>query len=156
MRITTTLLLLFSFLLFNCSSDDNSKKVIEIKKPVLEFKNKEVKLLIEDKVTLSFKTKEIQLTAQDTINPFDQLIVHNNVNLSDIEWSISNNDVVALTREMAEAKTNGEAVITAKIKNTNERATLKIIVSEIKISFTKKELYLDMRQTPVIDLSTLL
>lgn len=138
MKLKLTILSIFSILLFNCSSSDNNNVVIE-KKPTLEFKIKQKQLLKEDSANLLY-----------------DLIINNNLDLNDIQWNSSNNDIVAVDKANIIAKQHGEAIITAKVKNTLESASITVVVSDVTINFKQESVTIDITKKEKIDLDQFL
>lgn len=138
MKFKIALLTILALLLLGCSSDDNSKGTIQ-KKPTLEFKVKQKQLLIQDKANLLY-----------------DLVVNNNLNIDDIQWNSSNIQVVSVEKGILQAKQFGEVIITARVKNTQESATIKVIVSDVRVSFKQEETQVDVSKSNILDLNSLL
>lgn len=137
MKIKITLLMLFSFLLSNCSSDDNGKKVEE-KKVVIEFKKKEQIILIEQELDLMYE------------------LVVSNVDLSELIWNSSDSEIVSVDKGLIKTKKIGEVMVTVKIRNTDKTAALKVIVSKKNIYFKQKEVLIDANKSKTLDLNEFL
>ncbi|MGL4585139.1 MAG: hypothetical protein ACRCVU_19400 [Flavobacterium sp.] len=135
-----TLLLFISFLFFNCSSDDNTN--LEGQKPALEFSSSERVLLLDDSLSL---LKELKINDQTDV--------------IDIEWSSSNKKVIN-TIDVFEISLKpldyGETTITAKVKGTNKKANLKVIVKDMKLFFTHGQVEIDMHKESTTDLTKVL
>ncbi|EPH13588.1 hypothetical protein HMPREF9713_00535 [Myroides odoratimimus CCUG 12700] len=135
MKTKITVLMILSFLFFNCSSsDDNSP-------------NEEAKVKIE------FKNKEKQILVNENLNLLNELILEN-VDPKAILWNGYDNKVIELTGTTLKGITKGETTITASLKNTDKKTTLKIIVNDVKIAFNKDQIELEKKKT--INLSALL
>ncbi|MDM1405496.1 hypothetical protein HX039_15520 [Myroides marinus] len=76
MKVKIALLMICSFLLFNCSSDDSG--------------NKDTK-----EVSISFKSKQKFVSLGQDVNLFDELVLVN-VSAKDIEWSSTNPNIAQL------------------------------------------------------------
>lgn len=132
MNIRITLLMIFSFLLFNCSSDD--KKEIIGKSTVLEFKE-----------------KEKQIFYGDTVNLMSELTVEN-IDLGNLLWHYSNTDILYIKQHNIQAVAQGETTVTVTDKTTGKKASLKIVVSMVSISFKQEQVVMNVKESETLDL----
>ncbi|MHC5354724.1 Ig-like domain-containing protein [Myroides sp. LJL115] len=137
------LFVLMSFLLLNCSSDDNNSKSEEDKNPshLLEFKNKELTLLVDEKVNLIY-----ELTLK-------------NIDVDDLQWFTSNPEVVTIEATTIMANKPGDSQVSVKDKKSGVSTSLLVKVDppkEAKISFTKESLEIDGQVTRELDLKEFL
>ncbi|WP_121967361.1 Ig-like domain-containing protein [Myroides sp. N17-2] len=140
MRSKYTLLLFLSFLFFNCSSDDNTG--LKGQTPAIEFRNSECVLLLDDNLSL-----------------LKELKINDETDVFDIEWSSSNKKVINtidIFKISLKPLDYGETTITAKIKGTNKKATLKVIVKDMKLFFTQGQVEIDMLKESTTDLTKVL
>lgn len=105
MKFKSVFFVLFSMLIFSCSSSDDNKPTPPPKK-----------------VTIEFKTKEKQLLANESFDLLNELILEN-VDAKTIVWSGHNEKVVSLTGTTIKAIAKGETAITASIKNSDKKTT---------------------------------
>ncbi|MGL4581643.1 MAG: Ig-like domain-containing protein, partial [Flavobacterium sp.] len=80
-------------------------------------------------------------------------LIVDNANLSDLEWNSNNSEIVSVDKGTINSKKVGEAIITVLVKGTDKKATIKIIVSEIKLFFKTKEVEIDAKKNKTIDLN---
>ncbi|MGL4581471.1 MAG: Ig-like domain-containing protein, partial [Flavobacterium sp.] len=137
MRFKIILLLFFSFLFLNCSSDDDRKKTVEQKK-----------------ISIELKINQKQLLKSEQISLLDQLIL-SNVSLSELYWDSSNPEIVEVNKDIVKAKAKGESIITIGIKDTDKKASLKIIVSDSRVSFKQEQIMISSKDKDY-DLNSLL
>lgn len=136
MRIKSILFVLCSMFIFSCSSSDDSKPIPPPKK-----------------VTLEFKTKEKQLLVNESFDLLNELILEN-VDVKTIDWSGHSDKVVGLTGTTIKAIAKGETAITASIKNSDKKTTMKIVVSDVKVGFKQEKA--EVTKSKTIDLNELL
>lgn len=136
MKLRFLLLTIFSFLLFNCSSDDKNKQEIQKEKPAISFKIEEKKLLLEEQDNLLY-----------------DLNIRGQIDLDNLQWSSSNSSVLEVNKGLIKAKGLGEVIITVWIKNTLETAKLKVVVNTFKVSFTSDVVDVDMKDVSKVDYS---
>ncbi|KZE76755.1 Ig-like domain-containing protein [Myroides marinus] len=133
MKLKITFFIIFSFLLFNCSSSD---------KPEIEVNT----------VAFSFRVQEKQLALYQDFDLLKELVVNEKIDLKNIEFSSSNTNVAIVNKQVLRTKSVGQATITAKVLSTGKTATLKIIVKDSNISFENYTLTVDIDKTKSVDL----
>lgn len=136
MKLKQVLFVLCSLFIFSCSSSDDDKPTPPLKK-----------------VTIEFKTKEKQLLVNESFDLLNELILEN-VDVKTIIWSGHSDKVVSLTGTTIKAIAKGETAITASIKNSDKKTTMKIVVSDVKVSF--KEEKAEVSKGKTLDLNELL
>lgn len=139
MKIKLPLVIMFCFMLFNCSSDDKNKEVIQPQKPAISFKVKDKRLRVDQELNLLY-----------------ELSLSDNIDLNSIQWSSSDKSVVEVEKGLIKTKDIGQATITAWIRNKSESTELKVIVDNIKVSFSSNLVDIDMKDTKDFDFSKLL
>lgn len=139
MKIKMPLVIMFCFMLFNCSSDDNSKKEIQPSKPLISFKEKEKRIRVNQEMNLLY-----------------ELNLSDNIDLNSIQWSSSNTSVLEVEKGLVKAKDLGQSIITAWIKNKSESTELKVFVDNFKVTFSSNLVDIDMKDTKEFDFSKLL
>ncbi|MDR0227627.1 MAG: Ig-like domain-containing protein [Flavobacteriaceae bacterium] len=136
MKVKVALLMICSFLLFNCSSDDNS--------------NKDTK-----EVSISFKSKQKFIPVGQDVNLVDELVLEN-VNPKDIEWSSTNPNIAPVKDGIVTGVRIAGSVIVAKIRNSDKTATLNVRVGTTSLYFLGSHDGLDLDQTKTRDIKPLL
>jgi hypothetical protein len=121
----------------NCSSDDDKKTKV-----------------VEEKIAVEFKSEQLQLLLSEQTSLLDQLIL-SNVDLSDLSWQSNNTEVVEINKDVVKAKAKGEAIVSVTIKNTGQKASIKIIISDFRIAFKQEEVEVSSKGKD-FDLTTLL
>lgn len=133
MKLKITFFIIFSFLLFNCSSSD---------KPEVEVNT----------VAFSFRVQERQLALYQNFDLLKELVVNEKIDLKNIEFTSSNENVASVEKEFLKTRAIGQTTITAKVLSTGKTAILKIIVKDSEISFENYSITVDMDKTKSIDL----
>ncbi|MDM1376777.1 Ig-like domain-containing protein [Myroides marinus] len=136
MKVKIALLMICSFLLFNCSSDDNS--------------NKNTK-----EVSISFKNKQKFVSLGQDVNLVDELVLVN-VSAKDIEWSSTNPNIAPVKDGIVTGVRIAGSVIVAKIRNSEKTATLNVRVGTTSLYFLGSHDGLDLDQTKTRDIKPLL
>lgn len=136
MKFKSVFFVMFSMLIFSCSSSDDNKPTPPPKK-----------------VTIEFKVKEKQLLVNESFDLLNELILEN-ADVKTIVWSGHNDKVVGLTGTTIKAIAKGETAITASIKNSDKKATLKIVVSDVKVGFKQEKA--EVSKSKTLDLNELL
>ncbi|KUF45145.1 hypothetical protein AS361_15070 [Myroides marinus] len=132
MNIRITLLMIFSFLLFNCSSDDKKE-------------------IIEKSIVLEFKEKQKQIFYGDRVNLMSELTVEN-IDLGNLLWHYSNSDILYIKEYNVQAISQGETTVTVTDKTTGKKASLKIVVSMVSISFKQEQVVMNVKDSETLDL----
>lgn len=135
MKTRISLLMIFSFLLFSCSSNDDNN-IEELKK-----------------IKMEFKAKERQLFVGESLNLLNELILEK-VDPETIIWTVSNPKVIQLEKNTIKAIGKGESTVVATLKNSTHRTTLKITVSDYKIIFKHDKIAVEHKKT--VDLNDIL
>lgn len=137
MKFKIIVLFFLCILSVNCSSDDDKKTKV-----------------VEEKIAVEFKSEQLQLLLSEQTSLLDQLIL-SNVDLSDLSWQSNNTEVVEINKDVVKAKAKGEAIVSVTIKNTGQKASIKIIISDFRIAFKQEEVEVSSKGKD-FDLTTLL
>ncbi|MDM1395619.1 Ig-like domain-containing protein [Myroides odoratimimus] len=135
MKLKSILFVACSLFLFNCSSSDDNGGT-----PTKPSK-------------IEFKTKEKQLLVNESFNLLDELILEN-VDTKTIQWTGYNDKIVNLSGTTIKATAKGETTLTAFVKNSDKKATLKLIVADVKVVFKQEKV--EVHRGNTIDLNELL
>ncbi|APA91988.1 Ig-like domain-containing protein [Myroides odoratimimus] len=135
MKLKSILFVACSLFLFNCSSSDDNGGT-----PTKPSK-------------IEFKTKEKQLLVNESFNLLDELILEN-ADTKTIQWTGYNDKIVNLSGTTIKATAKGETTLTASVKNSDKKATLKLIVADVKVVFKQEKV--EVHRGNTIDLNELL
>lgn len=135
MKLKSILFVACSLFLFNCSSSDDNGGT-----PVKPSK-------------IEFKTKEKQLSVNESFNLLDELILEN-IDTKTIQWTGYNDKIVTLSGTTIKATAKGETTLIASVKNSDKKASLKLIVADVKVVFKQEKVEIHRGNT--IDLNELL
>ena len=122
MKARLILLAIFSIIASGCSSDSGGGSDV-----------------VEKTVTITFKNKEKTVLINDSFDLFTELTLEN-ATREDVVWNSDNPKAVRIDGSMAKSVGEGEAVITAKVKNTVKQTSMKVIVRQQVLKFKLKEL----------------
>lgn len=136
MKLKLTLLMICSFLLMNCSSDDNNS-------------------ITDTDVSIKFTTQNKFAVIGEQLSLVKDLELKN-VNPQDIEWNTSNSEIASVENGILIGKKESGVVIVAKVKGLDKRATLNVRVGNTQLSFLSSREGLDLEQTKTRDLKPLL
>lgn len=137
MKFKIIVLFFLCILSVNCSSDDDKKTEV-----------------VQEKIAVEFKSEQLQLLLSEQTSLLDQLIL-SNVDLSDLSWQSNNTEIVETNKDVVKAKAKGEAIVSVTIKNTGQKASIKIIISDFRIAFKQEEVEVSSKGKD-FDLTTLL
>lgn len=120
MKTKMLLMAIFSALVFSCSPDSGGPRE-EIKDIVFVFEQKEKTIIIDDSFDLFTVLKQ------------------KNVNRESVQWYVDNLNVLSLSGSTVKGVSGGQAMVTARLKNTTYQSQMKVIVRKPQLKFTKPQ-----------------